>query len=82
MTRFYARAEVVSILRISPSTSVTPGLFSWIRADKEANLRRLERMVREAPKGGARIVVTTECFLDGYAIEHKSIPGRVATYAR
>lgn len=31
-------------------------------------------MVREAVLGGARIVVTTECFLDGYAIQDKSIP--------
>ena len=49
-------------------------VLKWIRADKEANLRRLEPMVREAAKGGARIVVTTECFLDGYAIKDKSIP--------
>jgi predicted amidohydrolase len=49
-------------------------VLKWIRSDKEANLRRLEPMVREAAKGGARIVVTTECFLDGYAIKDKSIP--------
>ncbi len=49
-------------------------VLKWIRADKEANFRRLEPMVREAAKGGARIVVTTECFLDGYAIKDKSIP--------
>ena len=49
-------------------------VLKWIRADKEANLRRLEPMVREAARGGARIVVTTECFLDGYAIKDKSIP--------
>jgi predicted amidohydrolase len=49
-------------------------VLKWIRGDKEANYRRLEPMVREAAKGGARIVVTTECFLDGYAIADKSIP--------
>jgi len=49
-------------------------VLKWIRADKEANFRRLEPMVREAARNGARIVVTTECFLDGYAIEDKSIP--------
>ena len=49
-------------------------VLKWIRADKEANLRRLEPMVREAAGNGARIVVTTECFLDGYAIKDKSIP--------
>jgi hypothetical protein len=29
---------------------------------------------RAAAAGGAQIVVTTECFLDGYAIADKSIP--------
>jgi len=49
-------------------------VLKWIRADKEANLRRVEPMIREAAVGGAKIVVTTECFLDGYAIADKSIP--------
>ena len=49
-------------------------VLKWVRGDKEANWVRLEPMVREAAKGGARIVVTTECFLDGYAIQDKSIP--------
>jgi len=49
-------------------------VLKWVRGDKEANWRRLEPMVREAAKGGAQIVITTECFLDGYAIQDKSIP--------
>lgn len=49
-------------------------VLKWVRGDKEANWRRLEPRVREAAEGGARIVVTTECFLDGYAIQDKSIP--------
>ena len=49
-------------------------VLKWIRADKEANLRRAEAMIREAAAGGAQIVCTTECFLDGYAIADKSIP--------
>ena len=49
-------------------------VLKWVRGDKETNWRRLEPMVREAAKGGARIVVTTECFLDGYAIQDKNIP--------
>lgn len=49
-------------------------VLKWVRGDKEANWRRLEPMVREAARGGAQIVVTTECFLDGYAIQDKSIP--------
>ena len=49
-------------------------VLKWIRGDKEANLRRIEPLVREAAKRGAQIVCTTECFLDGYAIADKSIP--------
>ena len=58
-----------------PSTVRVAGIvLKWIRADKEANLRRVEPMIREAAAGGAQIVVTTECFLEGYAIADKSIP--------
>ncbi|MFT5468155.1 MAG: PelA/Pel-15E family pectate lyase [Verrucomicrobiales bacterium] len=46
----------------------------WVRGDKEANWDRAKIMIREAASNGAEIVVTTECFLDGYAIADKSIP--------
>ena len=49
-------------------------VLKWIRGDKEANFRRAEPMIRQAAKHGAKIVCTTECFLDGYAIADKSIP--------
>ena len=49
-------------------------VLKWIRTDKEANFRRAEPMIREAAANGARLVCTTECFLDGYAIKDKSIP--------
>jgi predicted amidohydrolase len=49
-------------------------VLKWIRTDKEANFRRAEPMIRQAAAGGAKIVCTTECFLDGYAIADKSIP--------
>lgn len=49
-------------------------VLKWIRGDKEANYRRLEPRVRQAAAGGAQIICTTECFLDGYAIADKSIP--------
>lgn len=49
-------------------------VLKWIRGDKVANYRRLEPLVRQAAAGGAQIVCTTECFLDGYAIADKSIP--------
>ena len=59
----------------SNSTVRVAGIvLKWVRGDKAANWRRLEPMVREAARGGARIVITTECFLDGYAIQDKSIP--------
>lgn len=49
-------------------------VLKWVRADKEANYRRLEPMIRAAAAKGAKIVVTTECFLDGYAIADRKIP--------
>jgi predicted amidohydrolase len=49
-------------------------VLKWIRGDREANLRRAEPLIRQAAAGGAQIVCTTECFLDGYAIADKSIP--------
>ncbi len=49
-------------------------VLKWVRGDKEANYRRAEPMIREAAKGGAKLICTTECFLDGYAIADKSIP--------
>jgi len=60
----------------SPGSTVRVAgiVLKWIRGDKEANWRRAQPMIREAAAGGARIVVTTECFLDGYAIEDTSIP--------
>ncbi|OHB78325.1 MAG: hypothetical protein A2V98_20475 [Planctomycetes bacterium RBG_16_64_12] len=56
------------------SVRVAGIVLKWIRGDKEANFRRVESMIREAAAGGAEIVVTTECFLDGYAIADKSLP--------
>ena len=59
----------------SPGTVKVAGIvLKWIRTDKEANLRRIEPMIRRAAARGARIICTTECFLDGYAIADKSIP--------
>ncbi len=49
-------------------------VLKWVRGDKEANVRRAEPLIRAAANGGAQIVCTTECFLDGYAIADKSIP--------
>lgn len=49
-------------------------VLKWVRGDKEANYQRAEQMIRDAATGGAQLVCTTECFLDGYAIADKSIP--------
>ena len=57
-----------------PTVRVAGIVLKWIRTDKEANFRRIEPMIREAAAGGAKLVVTTECFLDGYAVADKSIP--------
>lgn len=57
-----------------PMVRIAGIVLKWISADKEANFRRAESMIRKAAANGAKIVVTTECFLDGYAIDDKSIP--------
>jgi beta-ureidopropionase len=58
-----------------PKTVRIAGIvLKWIRTDKAANFQRVEPMIRQAAAGGAKIVCTTECFLDGYAIQDKSIP--------
>jgi predicted amidohydrolase len=49
-------------------------VLKWLRADKEANYSRAEKLIEEAAKGKAQLVCTTECFLDGYAIKDKTIP--------
>jgi predicted amidohydrolase len=56
------------------SVRVAGIVLKWIRGDKQANFRRVEPAIREAAAGGAKIVCTTECFLDGYAIADKSTP--------
>jgi predicted amidohydrolase len=61
--------------RTTESTVRVAGVvLKWIRGDKEANYRRAEPLIREAAADGARLVCTTECFLDGYAIADKAIP--------
>jgi predicted amidohydrolase len=49
-------------------------VLKWLRTDKESNYKRAEKLITEAAHGGAKLVCTTECFLDGYAIKDKSIP--------
>lgn len=56
------------------SVRVAGIVLKWERGDKEANFRRAEPMIREAAGAGAKIVCTTDCFLDGCAAADKSIP--------
>lgn len=46
----------------------------WIIKDKQQNYERVEPLIRQAAAEGAEIVVTTESFLDGYAIRDKQMP--------
>jgi predicted amidohydrolase len=48
-------------------------VLKWLRTNKEANYKRAEALIERAARGGAQIVCTTECFLDGYAIKDKTI---------
>lgn len=81
-------AAAVTLAEGAPSTTtdqpaeVSPGqqvrvagvVLKWLRTDKEANYARAEKLITQAAQGGAQLVCTTECFLDGYAIHDKSIP--------
>lgn len=49
-------------------------VLKWLTGDKAGNFQRIEPLVREAAANGARIVVTTESALDGYAVRDKSMP--------
>jgi predicted amidohydrolase len=73
---FVDRVETLSrYLEASrPTVRVAGIVLKWVRGDKEANWKRAEPMIREAAAKGAKLVVTTECFLDGYAIADKTIP--------
>ncbi len=70
-----AAADAPTAPAAAPGTVRVAGIvLKWLRADKQANYRRAVPLIRQAAAHGARIVCTTECFLDGYAIDDKSIP--------
>lgn len=58
----------------APSVRVAGIVLKWLRTEKEANYTRAEKLIEAAAQGGAQLVCTTECFLDGYAIKDKTIP--------
>jgi predicted amidohydrolase len=71
----FAANQPASPTGAKPPTVRGAGIvLKWVRADKEANFRRIEPMIREAARNAAQVVVTTECFLDGYAFDDPSIP--------
>src|SRR5262245_27597253 len=57
-----------------PTIRVAGIVLKWLRTEKEANYTRAEKLIEAAAAGGAKLVCTTECFLDGYAIKDKTIP--------
>jgi predicted amidohydrolase len=70
-----AADEPVSARDRSPQHIRVAGIvLKWLRTEKESNFLRAEKLIETAAKGGAQLVCTTECFLDGYAIKNKEIP--------
>ncbi|MCA9076629.1 MAG: carbon-nitrogen hydrolase family protein [Planctomycetaceae bacterium] len=74
LVSFVARTDAADAPDSMKTVRIAGIVLKWIQGDKPANLERAEVMIREAAAGGAEIVCTTECFLDGYAIKDKSIP--------
>ena len=50
-----ARSFVVASLKVQP-----------VAGDRAANFARFETLARQAAAGGAKLIVTPECYLDGY----------------
>lgn len=74
LVRFSTRTAAEAADAKPETVRVAGIVLKWLRTDKEANYRRIEPLIREAAAKRARIICTTECFLDGYAIADKSIP--------
>ncbi len=54
--------------RGSQTVRVAGLIMRWITGDREANIKRFEKLAREAVSGGAKIICTPESFLDGYSV--------------
>ncbi|MFH1336813.1 MAG: carbon-nitrogen hydrolase family protein [Candidatus Zixiibacteriota bacterium] len=48
-------------------------ILRWVPGNCEANLRRAEKLIRQAAFEGARIICTPESFLDGYSIRMSNL---------
>ena len=53
---------------VSLTVRVAGIILKWIPGDRAENFARIEPLIREAAEKGAKIVCTTESFLDGYSI--------------
>jgi predicted amidohydrolase len=67
-------ASPADLRRGECSIRVAGIVLKWVPGNKEANYTRAEPLIRQAAARGADLVITTECFRDGYAIRHKEIP--------
>jgi len=52
----------------SSTVKIAGIVLKWIAEDREANFQRAAALIREAAAGGAKIICTTESFLDGYSM--------------
>jgi predicted amidohydrolase len=62
--------------RVEGAETVRVGgvVVKWIAKEKALNYERVEPLIRQAARRGAKIVCTTESFLDGYSIRDKEMP--------
>jgi predicted amidohydrolase len=51
---------------VRPSVKVAALKVIPVAYDKDGNYRRFEQFAREAAAAGAQVIVTSECYLDGY----------------
>lgn len=55
------------------SVRVAGIVLRWIPGDRAGNYKRAEHLIRQAAGNGAKIVSTTESFLDGYAVRDANL---------
>ncbi len=71
-SRFAFPGNVPSIMG-SEQVRIAGIVLKWIPKEKEKNYKRAESLIREASRRGAKIVCTTESFLDGYSIRDENM---------
>lgn len=77
-------AALLALLVLGRPVQAAPGATSFVVAalkvmpdigDKAANYARFEKLARQAAANGASLIVTPECYLDGYMGSPKFRPG-------